>query len=69
MDVTGGGAAGGEIQGTDGEWDATAVIVIVEDGVGAFNTRATGTGTLILGITDVDSTGHTYSDTLTITFN
>jgi hypothetical protein len=69
VDVDGGSTAAGAEISTDGvNWGATAYPEFV-DGSATVMARATGVGTVILVLTDVDGSGLTLGGNATITFS
>ncbi len=64
VDITGGTAAGPTVDGVNPDVTNTFL-----DGKAKVTVAATGTGTVILGLTDVDSHGLTVTDTVVVTFS
>lgn len=64
VNITGGTAAGPTVDGLNPDVTLTFV-----DGKAKVTVAATGTGTVILGLTDVDSHGLTVTDAVTVTFS
>lgn len=69
VDKTGGTATGVVLTNEKGETHATTIVVEFFKGVATLHVAAGAAGTVILGLTDVDSTGVTVTDTLTITLS
>jgi len=66
--VTGGTATGREISADGVTFGATADVSYVK-GVATVYYRATGTGTIVMGLTALDGSTLTHTDTLTITLS
>lgn len=64
VNITGGTAAGPTVDGLNPDANVTFL-----DGKGSVKVAATGTGTVVLGLTDVDTHGLVVTDTVTVTFS
>jgi hypothetical protein len=68
VDANGGGAAGDEISADGVNWGATAILSF-KRGEATLYARATGTGTQISTLVDIDGTGLTLGGDNTITYS
>ena len=68
VDENGGGAAGAAVS-ADGITFGASAVVEFEKGVATVYTIATGTGTVVCSLVDVDSTGLTLGGDATVTYS